>query len=98
MFSRNSYIIRLLECVYKCKLSAIEIIDNDEAEVRGNFARGTKQQIKLQTFVKGLPKCPICGGYMDNYSISIDHIIRKEDGGTNAHSNAQMTHLYRATA
>ena len=87
-------ILSKLKQLTNYKYLQIEIIDNDEAEVRGNFARGTKQQIKLQTFVKGLPKCPICGGYMDNYSISIDHIVRKEDGGTNAHSNAQMTHLY----
>lgn len=71
-----------------------EIIDNEEVEVRGNFSRGKRQQIKLQTFVSNLPKCPICGGYLDNYSISIDHIIRKEDGGTNAKSNGQITHLY----
>ena len=71
-----------------------EIIDNEEVEVRGNFSRGTKQQIKLQTFVNSLPKCPICGGYMDSYSICVDHIIRKADGGTNSLLNGQVTHLY----
>ncbi len=38
-----------------------------------------KQQIKMRTFVSTLPKCPICGGYLDNKSISIDHIRRKSE-------------------
>lgn len=71
-----------------------EIVDNELASVKSNFSRGKRQQIKLRTFVSTLPKCPICGGYMDSRSISIDHIQRKEDGGSNAMSNGQVTHLY----
>lgn len=71
-----------------------EIVDNDIALVKGNFSRGKKQQIKLRTFISTLPKCPICGGYMDNNSISVDHICRKTDGGTNSLLNGQVTHLY----
>lgn len=71
-----------------------EIIDNSEIQVKGNFSRGRKQQIKLQTFVKNLSKCPICNGYMNTTSISIDHIDRKCDGGDNSIDNGQVTHLY----
>ena len=80
------------------KFLQTEIVDNEEVSVKSNFSRGKKQQIKIQTFVKGLPKCPICGGYLDNKSISIDHIIRKADGGDNSAKNAQVTHIYCNTS
>ena len=72
----------------------IEIVDNEEATVKGNFSRGKRQQIKLRALVKNLPKCPICNGYMDTKSVSVDHINRKQDGGTNSYENGQITHLY----
>lgn len=73
-------------------------MDNESSAVKGNFSRGKKQQIKLHTYVSALPKCPLCGGYMDNNSISVDHIQRKQDGGTNALDNGQVTHLYCNTS
>lgn len=87
-------IINELRNLPEYKYLQTEIIDNEEVEIRGHFSRGRRQQIKLQTFVSNLPKCPICGGYLDNYSISVDHIIRKSDGGSNAKVNGQVTHLY----
>ncbi|MDE6208410.1 MAG: DUF262 domain-containing protein [Lachnospiraceae bacterium] len=75
-----------------------EIVDNEEVSVKSNFSRGKKQQIKMNTFVEALPKCPICGGYICSSSISIDHIQRKQDGGSNAISNGQVTHLYCNTS
>ena len=71
-----------------------EIEDNELSAVKGNFSRGKKQQIKLRTYVLTLPRCPICQGYMDNSSISVDHVCRKQDGGTNSIDNGQVTHLY----
>lgn len=72
----------------------IDIVDNTKVQIKGNFSRGIKQQIKLQTFVKSLSKCPICGGYLTTQSLSVDHIKRKEDGGSNDVLNGQITHLY----
>lgn len=80
------------------KYLQVEIIDNDVAQVKGNFSRGKKRQVKLKTFVASLPKCPICGGYMDNYSISVDHIVQEDDGGDNTLENAQVTHIYCNTS
>lgn len=87
-------IINKLRTIPEYKYLQTEIIDNEEIEIRGNFSRGRRQQIKLQTFVKNLPKCPICGGYLDTHSTSVDHIVRKADGGNNSKTNAQVTHLY----
>ncbi|MCI8956440.1 MAG: DUF262 domain-containing protein [Eubacterium sp.] len=76
------------------KYLQIQIVDNEETTLKGNYSRGKRQQIKLKALVENLPKCPICGGYMDTKSISIDHIVRKQDGGSNSFENGQITHLY----
>lgn len=57
------------------------------------------QEKKSAAFIKdalssGVQKCKICGGYLHRNSISIDHIIRKEDGGLGSLENAQLTHPY----
>ena len=39
-------------------------------------------------------RCKICGGYIHKNSISIDHKIRKEDGGGGTVENAQISHPY----
>lgn len=87
-------IITLLKDKDEFKFLQTEIVDNESVEIKGNFSRGRKQQIKLRTYASDLPKCPICGGYIDNNSISVDHICRKQDGGSNASDNGQITHLY----
>ena len=87
-------IVNEIKCLPEYKYLQIEIIDTEEVDIKSNFSRGRRQQIKLQTFVSSLPKCPICGGYLDNNSISVDHIVRKADGGDNSKLNGQVTHLY----
>lgn len=70
------------------------IIDNEVIAKNANFSQGKKRQIKIQNLAAKLLKCPICNGFLSPTSASIDHIIRKEDGGTNSITNGQMTHLY----
>ena len=70
------------------------IIDNEVVIKNANFSQGKKRQIKIQNLANKLLKCPICDGFLSPNSSSIDHIIRKEDGGTNSIKNGQMTHLY----
>lgn len=92
-FSPEEIVLELKQ-IDKFKYLQTEIVDNESISVKSNFSRGRKQQIKLKTFVSTIPKCPICGGYMDSKSISIDHIQRKQDGGSNSLNNGQVTHLY----
>ena len=71
------------------------IIDNNSSKTnRKDFSRGEKIQIKVNALIKGIPKCPICGGYINMNSSSIDHIRRKRDGGHADLDNAQVTHIY----
>ena len=70
------------------------IIDNEVISKNANFSQGKKKQIKIQSVASSLIKCPICNGYLSPSFSSIDHIKRKQDGGSNAIENGQMTHLY----
>lgn len=77
----------------------IAIIDNTSATTnRRDFSRGEKVQIKINTLIQGIPICPICKGYIDMSSSSIDHIQRKQDGGTASIQNGQVTHIYCNTS
>lgn len=55
-------------------------------------------KLKSESFISSaLPnalKCSICGGLMHTNSISMDHIVRKRDGGDNSITNVQITHPY----
>ena len=73
----------------------LAIIDNtSNITNRKDFSRGEKVQIKINALIKGIPKCPICNGYIDVNSSSIDHIKRKRNGGIADISNGQLTHIY----
>ena len=56
------------------------------------------KEVKSETFIKealaGVLRCKICNGYIHMNSISVDHIVRKEDGGLGTRENAQLTHPY----
>ena len=67
----------------------------DFLETSGNeFSRETKSEAFIKEARSGTVKCKICNGYIHKNSISIDHIIRKEDGGLGTLDNAQLTHPY----
>lgn len=88
----NSTVINEISSKYN--FLDFKIVDNEIINKKANFSQGKKKQIKIQGVASTLLKCPICNGFLTPNSSSIDHIQRKEDGGTNAISNGQMTHLY----
>ena len=77
-----------------CYLKTAIIDNTSNTTNRKDFSRGQKVQIKVNTLIKGIPICPICKGYIDINSSSIDHIKRKRDGGTAELNNGQVTHIY----
>ncbi|MBD2251683.1 HNH endonuclease family protein [Nostoc parmelioides] len=58
------------------------------------FSRETKAATFIRDALPKVIRCKICGGYLHSNSISIDHKIRKEDGGLGKLDNAQLTHPY----
>lgn len=67
---------------------------NPDFEIGKSFSKNVKSEVFLRNALQGAPKCKICNGLLHQKSISIDHIKRKEDGGTGSSDNAQLTHPY----
>jgi len=68
---------------------------NETSEpVGADFSRDTKSAAFIRDALRGAPKCSICGGYLHVNSITIDHVVRKREGGHGSLENAQLTHPY----
>ena len=59
-----------------------------------DFNSDGKSRIFMSEALSNAIKCKICNGYLHRNSISIDHIIRKQDGGIAAPQNGQLSHPY----
>lgn len=59
-----------------------------------NFNRGRKSAVYIREAVANATKCKICNGYIHRNSLTIDHIIRKADGGLGTIDNGQIAHPY----
>ena len=59
-----------------------------------DFTQETKSEAFIREALSSAPRCKICGGYIHRNAISIDHIIRKQDGGSGSVDNAQLTHPF----
>lgn len=58
------------------------------------FSKETKSAAFIRDALSKMLQCKICGGYIHKNAISIDHIVRKEDGGIGTIDNAQLAHPY----
>lgn len=70
-----------------------EITEDDRARGR-NFSSETKNAIVIKSAIESAPKCAICHARLNPRSATIDHIRRREDGGTGSLDNGQLTHPY----
>lgn len=65
------------------------------SEAKGkSFSRETKSAAYIRDALPGSPRCKICDGYLPSSFNSVDHKIRKADGGLATLDNAQLTHPY----
>jgi hypothetical protein len=78
-----------------CRFSYLKTdnIYTSETEKR-EFSRETKSEAFLKEALKNPIRCKICGGLIHRNSITVDHIERKEDGGSGIIDNAQIAHPY----
>lgn len=58
------------------------------------FSRERKSAVYIKDAIKNTVRCKICSGYIHKNSMTVDHIIRKEDGGLGTIDNAQIAHPY----
>jgi len=59
-----------------------------------DFAASQKSEVFIRSALPHMNHCSICGGYLHQNSISIDHIQRKQDGGLAEVANGQVSHPY----
>lgn len=69
------------------------VAENETAATK-SFSDEIKSAAFIREALNSTLRCSICGGYMHKNSITIDHIIRKQDGGSGACDNAQLAHPY----
>ena len=58
------------------------------------FDSNSKNAVFIRDSLKSALRCPICNCLIHKNSISIDHIIRKQDGGNASIENGQVTHPF----
>jgi len=61
----------------------MEISDEDRQHGR-NFSTETKNMLVLREIIEAAPRCGFCGARLLLRSVSIDHKIRRADGGVGA--------------
>ncbi|MGH3217163.1 MAG: HNH endonuclease [Streptosporangiaceae bacterium] len=61
---------------------------------RRNFSANYKNSTYLKGILKGAPRCGICRARLNLKSVSVDHIRRREDGGSDTSENTQLAHPY----
>lgn len=68
---------------------------SQEVEASGQkFTTDKKSEIYIRDALSSLLRCKICKGLIHGNSISIDHKQRRQDGGSSATENGQITHPY----
>ena len=76
------------------KFSKLKIKDEDEEFVHKDFSIDIKSKTFILKSISTLSKCMICKGFLHKNSISIDHTMRKRQGGTGNLNNAELSHPY----
>lgn len=76
------------------QLDFLQVITEDDIRRRRNFSTKTKNATYLRNALDKELRCGICGARLHFKSISIDHVVRREDGGTGDANNAQLAHPY----
>ncbi|GHH44039.1 GmrSD restriction endonuclease domain-containing protein [Lentzea cavernae] len=72
----------------------VKIITEEDRKHGRNFSGETKNSVALKTALDSAPTCPICKARLHLRAMTVDHIVRREDGGGGNPSNAQITHPY----
>ena len=87
----------IIEVLKKDQFEFLAINETD-AESEGapgkKFSRATKAQAYITEAIDKALRCSICGARMNPKSVQIEHVERREDGGTSGMSNAKLAHPY----
>lgn len=84
----------IVEMAKHSDFSFLQPAERDISEAGQDFCTDAKSAIFLRDALKEPLRCGICGGLIHRNAISIDHIMRKSEGGKGATDNGQLTHPY----
>ncbi|MDT0358132.1 DUF262 domain-containing protein [Herbaspirillum huttiense F1] len=59
-----------------------------------DFTSERKSAVFIKSAFTSAPRCSICNGFIHRNSITIDHAVRRQDGGTGSVENGQLAHPY----
>jgi Protein of unknown function DUF262/HNH endonuclease len=76
------------------ELSFITEITDEDRRYGRNFSRETSNAVYLRTALAKELTCGICGARIHAKTITLDHKVRKADGGDGSPDNAQLAHPY----
>lgn len=65
-----------------------------DLSLSSDFNSETKSEVFLVSALKAATKCSICGGYIHMNSLSVDHVVRKQEGGLGRVDNGAIVHLF----
>lgn len=65
-----------------------------ERSSQDKYSSQEKSGIVISRLLASAPTCKICNGLIPFQSISIDHVVRRADGGLSVADNAQLTHPF----
>jgi hypothetical protein len=74
--------------------SPIKVATADDRLHGRNFTTETKNSLVLKAALESAPRCEMCKARLHLRFMTVDHKTRKEDGGTGAPNNGQLTHPY----
>jgi len=74
--------------------SFLQPAERDELIASADFGKDAKSAVFLRDALKDPLRCGICQGLIHRNAISIDHIVRKSEGGKGEPDNGQLTHPY----
>ena len=72
----------------------LTLLKNKNEIITNKFSSERKSAVFIKDAITHANKCKICNGYIHKNALTIDHIIRKEDGGLGIIDNGQIAHPY----
>lgn len=83
------------EILHSEEFSYLTSVNTLDQTVSGSkFSSQTKSAVFIKEALQKALKCKLCNGYIHTNAITIDHIVRKQNGGLGTLDNGQLSHPY----
>ncbi|MDC4741122.1 HNH endonuclease [Acinetobacter baumannii] len=94
LFMDNYHDIENLEKLIRKNYPYLNLEYKGDSITSSTFSSNAKSETFISQVLPTSKKCSICKAYIHVNSITIDHVIRKEDGGLGAPTNGALAHPY----